>query len=93
MDEDTRVFYKKCTQMNHDMHKLEAFVGLQGKITSKVNRHTWATLAKIAGVPKDVITEALGHASKSITDVYLDKHADAVLDEANARVMAMVIPA
>jgi integrase len=34
-------------------------------------RHTWATLALAAGVPLKVVSERLGHATRSITaDVY-----------------------
>jgi integrase len=43
-------------------------------------RHTFATLAKGAGCPKDVIREMLGHTGKSVTDVYLGAYDQQVLD-------------
>ena len=50
-------------------------------------RHTWATLAYGLGVPKDIISQALGHSNGvSVTDIYIEYDRDKV-DEANRKVI------
>ncbi len=52
-------------------------------LTTKTNRHTWATVAKYRGVSRDVIAECLGHSVRGVTDIYLKEFDDSVLDDAN----------
>lgn len=53
-------------------------------------RHTWASLALVAGVPAKVVSERLGHATVSITlDVYT--HAHPALDAEAADTVAQAI--
>lgn len=60
---------------------------LHPKITTYWARHTWATIAHRIGVPKDVISMALGHSfGVRVTDVYIDYDMEKV-DEANRRVI------
>lgn len=50
-------------------------------------RHTWATIAHRIGVPKDVISMALGHSfGARVTDVYIDYDMEKV-DAANRQVI------
>lgn len=50
-------------------------------------RHTWATLAYGLGIPKDIISQALGHSNGvSVTDIYIEYDRDKV-DEANRKVI------
>jgi integrase len=50
-------------------------------------RHTWATLAYGLNVPKDIISQALGHSNGvSVTDIYIEYDRDKV-DEANRKVI------
>lgn len=52
-----------------------------------ISRHTWATLAHKADVPKDVISLALGHSfGCDVTDIYIDFDRDKI-DEANRKVI------
>lgn len=53
-------------------------------------RHTWATVARSAacGVPYPVIEDCLNHKAKGLLDIYAERDWD-VLDEANARVLAL----
>lgn len=55
-------------------------------------RHTWSTIAyNKCKIPKDVISQALGHASGSkTTEIYLDKD-QSLVDEANRRVLDYVL--
>ena len=54
-------------------------------------RHSWATIAYSIGIPKDVISQALGHSfGVAIMDVYIDYDNEKV-DEANRRVLDWVL--
>ncbi len=54
-------------------------------------RHSWATIAYSIGIPKDIISQALGHSfGVAITDVYIDYDNEKV-DEANRRVLDWVL--
>ncbi len=58
-------------------------VELEGKLTSYVSRHSWATILKRMGVSTTVISEGLGHASEKTTQVYLDSFENETLDRVN----------
>jgi len=66
-------------------------VGWQGEascpdLTGYWSRHTWATIAFSIGVPKDIISLALGHSfGLSVTDFYIN-YSNAQIDEANRKV-------
>ena len=52
-------------------------------------RHTWATLARAAGVEKATVDECLGHVGDyDLTDIYAERSWD-VINAANARVLAL----
>lgn len=54
-------------------------------------RHTWATIAYEIGIPKDVISQALGHSSgNEITEIYIRRDEKKV-DAANRRVLNYVL--
>lgn len=54
-------------------------------------RHSWATIAYSIGIPKDIISQALGHSfGVAITDVYIDYDNEKV-DESNRRVLDWVL--
>jgi integrase len=53
------------------------------RVSTYVSRHSWATIAKRAGVPTAVISEGLGHDSEKTTQIYLDSFENRVLDDAN----------
>jgi site-specific recombinase XerD len=53
------------------------------RISTYVSRHSWATIAKRAGVPTAIISEGLGHESEKTTQIYLDSFENKVLDDAN----------
>lgn len=56
-------------------------------LTSYVARHTYATLAKTKGIPTAIISEALGHSSEGVTQVYLDSFTQDKMDEYHARII------
>jgi site-specific recombinase XerD len=53
-------------------------------------RHTWATIAASLDIPKETIAAALGHGSKTVTDIYIDFDQKKV-DAANRKVIDYVL--
>lgn len=52
------------------------------RLTPHCTRHTFATLARQAGVKPDVLTRIIGHTDYSMTDeVYIDMQADFLMEE------------
>ena len=59
-------------------------------ISSYWCRHTWATLAASLDIPKETISEALGHSfGSSVTSIYI-KFDNRKVDEANRKVIDLV---
>lgn len=55
--------------------------------TSYYTRHSWATIAYGIGIPKDIISQALGHAmGAEMTEIYIERD-ERVVDEANRKVL------
>ncbi|KAA1242911.1 site-specific integrase [Aquimarina sp. RZ0] len=52
-----------------------------GKLTSKVVRHSFATLGKFAGVDPDIMRELMGHERNDIDTAYKDLFPEKVRDE------------
>ncbi len=82
-----RHFYNNlCKGLGSIRNKL----GLKS-LTSYWARHTWATIAyNDCNISKDIIAQALGHGSGSVTDIYLDKSQNLV-DDANRKVLDWVL--
>jgi len=92
--------YKSYKDYMHHMNKSLKTIGMQWQagigwggqsinadLTSYWSRHTWATIAFKAGVPKDIISLSLGHSfGLSVTDVYID-YSNAQIDIANRKVL------
>ncbi len=74
-------------RMNERLAIMGKDAGIQEKLTTYTIRHTWATTAKYLGIPIEVISESLGHHSLDTTEVYLKGFNDAVLDEANEKII------
>jgi integrase len=58
-------------------------------LTAYVMRHTWGTLAGELDIPKETIAQALGHATNSVTDIYIKFNRNKI-DEANRKVIDYV---
>lgn len=59
-------------------------------ITPYWSRHSWATAAAELDIPKTTIAAALGHGSKTVTDVYIDYDLRKI-DTANRLVMDWIL--
>lgn len=74
-------------RLNRALARVAALAGISRRFTMYAARHSWATLARDAGIPIHVIKEALGHASLQTTQIYLATLAPRLIDEANRRVI------
>lgn len=64
--------FKRGSQViNYHLRKLGKRLDLPMPLTLYVARHSWATVAKGAGIPTALISEAMGHVSERMTQVYL----------------------
>ena len=52
------------------------------KLTSYVSRHTMAMTLQDNQVPREVISQILGHSDLATTNTYLDSFGSSVIDEA-----------
>ena len=58
--------------INDGLSEVAAQLGIQHRITIYAARHSYATVLKRSGVSTSMISEALGHSSEAVTQVYLD---------------------
>lgn len=60
-------------------------------ISTYYARHCWATFAYEAGIPLDIISQALGHSSGNRTTLIYVKYDQSKIDDANRRVIDFVL--
>jgi site-specific recombinase XerD len=76
--------YKNALRLTNKKLKLIGeMAGCSIRVSTYVSRHSWATIAKRAGVATAIISEGLGHDSEKTTQIYLDSFENKVLDDAN----------
>lgn len=76
---------------NKRLAEISQLLSLPYPITGYMARHTWATIARDAGIPTYVISSALGHTSESTTQIYLSDVKNTVVDTANRKVVATIL--
>lgn len=74
--------------INHNLKKIAAMVGVAAPLTLYVARHSWASAAQAKGVPVGVISEGMGHTSEATTRIYLSSLDSSVVDSANSLIMS-----
>lgn len=88
-DGDTRLQYKSALRaQNRRLQKLGELAGLSEHLTSYVARHTWATVARHENVPIGLISQAMGHKTESVTQIYLARFDYSELYQANEKILA-----
>ncbi|WP_075558357.1 tyrosine-type recombinase/integrase [Parabacteroides timonensis] len=64
--------YKCClARQNEFLEEIGKLLNWDGKLTTYVFRHSWASEAYHSHVPISIISQALGHTSEKMTHVYL----------------------
>ena len=88
IQEDVRLYHNAEARISYHLRKLGAKIGVKGKLTLYVARHSWATTARDNNIPISVISEALGHHSETTTQIYLNSIKSSEVDDANAKILA-----
>ena len=86
--EEIRQYHNVEARISYHLRKLGARIGIKGKLTLYVARHSWASAARDNHVSISVISEALGHHSETTTLIYLRSIKSSEVDDANARILA-----
>ncbi|MBC6991679.1 site-specific integrase [Hymenobacter sp. BT491] len=74
--------HKVLGQVNKDLKTLGQLAGVATPLTTYVARHTFATALRRSGTGTAVISQAMGHKSEAVTNVYLDSFASELVDTA-----------
>ena len=85
-----RLYRNVEARISYHLRKLGAKIGIKGKLTLYVARHSWATAARDNHISISVISEALGHHSVTTTQIYLRSIKSSEVDDANARILAVL---
>ncbi len=73
---------KVLKAVNKSLKELGDELGLTAPLTTYVARHSYASVLKHAGVDVSLISESLGHADLTTTQIYLDSFGNDRIDEA-----------
>jgi len=73
----------KRKHFNNDLKAIGKVCKINTNLTSYVIRHSWASIAKFAGIAPAVIGESLGHSDLATTEAYLAEFEHDILDQAN----------
>ena len=88
-DELTR-YRSQMSRINKNLKKIAALLNVSGSISMYCARHSWASLAKVKGIPLSVISEGMGHDSEMTTRIYLASLENSVIDDANDVVISSI---
>ena len=86
--EEVRQYHNAESRISYHLRKLGAKIGIKGKLTLYVARHSWATAARDNNISISVISESLGHHSETTTQIYLRSIKSSEVDDANAKILA-----
>ena len=89
-EDEVRLYHNAEARISYHLSKLGAKIGIKGKLTLYVARHSWATAARDNHVSISVISEALGHHSETTTQIYLRSIQSSEVDDANAKILAVL---
>ena len=88
--DEKRPYHNAEACISYHLRKLGVKIGIKGKLTLYVARHSWATAARDNQIPISVISEALGHHSEITTQIYLRFIKSSEVDDANAKILAVL---
>lgn len=72
---------------NRQLKRLSALLRLKSPLSSYISRHSWATAARNHNVPLSIISAGMGHTSEKTTRIYLASLDNAVIDDANRKII------
>lgn len=83
VEKERSKFKDQRRNFNKNLKKIGSLCGIEVNLTTYVTRHTWASLAKFAGIAPAIIGESLGHSDLKTTEIYLANFENDKLDDAN----------
>ncbi|MBL4669905.1 MAG: tyrosine-type recombinase/integrase [Flavobacteriales bacterium] len=83
IEKERERYIDKRQYFNQYLKDIAAKCKLDVNLTSYVSGHTWASLAKFAGISHAIIVESLGHSDLKTTETYLANFGNDTLDDAN----------
>lgn len=72
---------------NRQLARLSVRLGLRSPLSSYISRHSWATAARNHHIPLSIISAGMGHTSEKTTRIYLATLDNAVIDDANRKIL------
>lgn len=83
-------YRKKQYQINRGLKIVAKNIGLNMPLSLYCSRHSWASIAKLKGVPISVISDGLGHDSELTTQIYLSTLDTSAVDNANSMIIKLL---
>lgn len=74
-------------RINTNLKKIGRIVGYHNGITLYSARHSWASIARMQGIPISIISEGMGHDSERTTRIYLSSINSSAIDRANSKII------
>ena len=87
LEKERSKFKDQRRYFNKSLKTIAKLCGIEVSLTTYVTRHTWASLAKFAGISPAIIGESLGHSDLKTTQTYLANFDNEALDDANAIIL------
>lgn len=87
---ERKQYQRMQENVNYNLKKIGAMIGLKMPLTTYVARHTWASIARNINVPITIISEGMGHRSIKTTQVYLDSIDVSRVNEANLKIIRRI---
>lgn len=81
--------YMLC-MVNKELKNIGQRIGIDGRLTMYVARHSWATIAKSLNIPIEVISEAMGHTNEKTTHIYLKSINANKIDSLNNKILSLL---
>ncbi len=78
---------KVCNQVNKELKVLADELEIDAEITTYVARHSFATILKRSGVNIGIISELMGHADLTTTEIYLDGFDEEQVEQAMSNLL------
>lgn len=72
----------KVAMLNQQLSKLAKMAGIEKKVSNHISRHSFARMAKDAGVDNLMVKEMLAHSKLQVTEGYMGNFATSATDEA-----------
>ena len=76
--------------VNKSLREITSDIRLERKLTMYVARHSWASIAEQQGLPVNLISQGLGHASEKTTQIYLKTIRLEQIDQANTDIIKLM---